>query len=132
MPNQENIVLIDGFCVVCNGFANFLLKRDKNKKLFYGTLQSEKGQALLSEYKVPQEVDSIVFITDGKAYIYSTAALKILKHIPGYSWTSMFFILPKFIRDFGYKIIAKYRYKWFGKNEVCMLPDKCMQERFVD
>ena len=131
MPTHLRIILIDGYCVLCNNFAKTILKRDKNRVFAFGTLQSPEGERLVVSHNIPSSVDSIVYLEDGETYTHSTAALKILSQIPKYSWMKVFFILPKSFRDWGYKVIAKNRYKWFGRREECLIPTIEERERFI-
>ena len=130
MPVNSKIVLIDGHCVVCNGFAKFILKRDKKNIFKLGTLQSPEGQELQMKNKVDNETDSIIYI-EGEAFIHSNAALKIISQLPFYGWVKLFFVFPKFIRDGVYKLIARNRYNWFGRKEECLIPTKEERERFI-
>ncbi len=131
MPVHSKIILIDGHCVLCNGFAKTILTKDKKRLFSLGTLQSKEGAKLIALYGVPDSVDSIVYLENEIAYTHSTAALKILSQLPAYNWAKVFYALPKFIRDWGYKLLAKNRYNWFGRKDECMLPSKEERERFI-
>ena len=133
MPGQP-IILFDGVCNFCNGMVNFVIKRDKSASLKFSTLQSGTGQNLLTakNFQGP-DLRSFVFIEKGELYTRSTAALKVCKYMNGL-WPLMygFIIVPKFIRDGIYNWIAKNRYRWFGKKEVCMVPTPELQSRFLN
>lgn len=133
MNDLNEIILFDGVCNFCQGSVKFIMKHEKNQSLKFASLQSEIGQKLLNQYQVPKETDSIVFIKNGKAYIKSTAALKISTYLsfPLYLLV-VFIIIPAFIRNFVYDIIAKNRYKWFGKQDACMLPSPEVRARFLE
>ena len=127
------IILFDGVCNFCNGSVNFIIDRDPEKYFKFAPLQSEIGQRLLSEHGVDKTVtDSVVLIEDGKAYIRTTAALRIARKLKG-AWRYFygFSIVPAFVRDVFYKLFAKYRYKMFGKQEACMMPTPEIRERFL-
>lgn len=129
---EPPIILFDGICNYCNSMVNFIIKQDKRKLIMFGTLQSETGQNLLDKFDVPKDIDSFVFIEKETAYLQSTAALKVMKHLPLYwQWTQAFWIVPKPIRDGIYNFIAKRRYKWFGKKESCMIPTQDVRSRFL-
>lgn len=135
MSEQKNaIVLFDGVCNFCNSSVNFFIERDSKKYFKFAPLQSEIADELSLKYDIDREnVDSIILIEDDKAYTYSTAALKIAKNLDGiWSLGYAFIIVPEFIRDFFYKLIAKNRYKIFGKKDVCMIPTPELKERFLD
>jgi predicted DCC family thiol-disulfide oxidoreductase YuxK len=131
---EHPIVLFDGVCNYCNGVVNFVIRQDKKKKLRFAALQSAAGQKLLAQYKLPQtNFDSFIIIEKGKAYQRSTAALILYNKLPWWwKWTQLFWILPRFIRDAGYNIIARNRYRWFGKKEQCMVPNADVRERFIE
>jgi predicted DCC family thiol-disulfide oxidoreductase YuxK len=95
-------------------------------------LQSETGNELRSKYGIGDDVDSIVLIDDGEAYLHSSAALRIAKGLGGiFSLGYLFIIVPASIRDYLYKQFAKYRYRLFGKQDVCMMPTPEVRERFL-
>ncbi len=127
------IILFDGVCNFCNGSVNFIIERDKEGYFKFAPLQSEIGQKLLEENNIDKTVtDSVVLIEDGKAYLRTTAALKIARKLSGYwSWSYGFIIVPRFFRDIFYNLFAKCRYKMFGKQEACMLPSSDVRERFL-
>lgn len=131
--NNNPIILFDGVCNFCNGIVNFIIRQDKKNLFRFAALQSESGKKLLEQYGIDwKNNDSFVVIQNGKAYEKSTAALKVSNQLPWYwKWSQLFWILPKFIRDALYNIIAKNRYKWFGKKEECMIPTPELKERFL-
>jgi predicted DCC family thiol-disulfide oxidoreductase YuxK len=132
---QENpIILFDGVCNLCNSSVQFVLKHDKQKLFRFASLQSEAGQALLKKYHLPEtNFNSFVLIKNGKPFLKSTAALMVAKELAGIIKTLyIFIIVPAFIRNAVYNIIAKNRYKWFGKQESCMMPTPDLQSRFLN
>ena len=127
------IILFDGVCNFCNGSVNFIIERDKAKYFKFAPLQSEIGQRLLSEHGIDRtDTDSVVLIEDGRAYIRTTAALRIARRLSG-AWRFFygFIIVPSFVRDVFYKLFARNRYKMFGKQEACMMPTPEIRERFL-
>jgi predicted DCC family thiol-disulfide oxidoreductase YuxK len=131
---EQKIILFDGVCNFCNYWVNFAIKRDGKKKLKFTTLQGETAKQLLPKYYInPTSLSSVIFIDKGKAYTQSSAAIRICKYLDG-GWKLFYglMIIPKFIRDFFYNIIARNRYKWFGKKESCMVPTAELRERFLD
>jgi predicted DCC family thiol-disulfide oxidoreductase YuxK len=134
--NLENksIIFFDGVCNLCNNSVKFIIKRDNHKRFLYASLQSDAARDILLQFKIKNSnLDSIILLENGKLYQKSTAILKIAKQLNGF-WklNYVFIIIPKFFRDFIYDIIAKNRYKWFGKREVCMLPTGDMKLRFLE
>jgi predicted DCC family thiol-disulfide oxidoreductase YuxK len=127
------VILFDGVCNLCNKSVQFVIKRDPLGKFNYASLQSEFGQSLLKQFNLPVDnFASFILFQDDQVYIKSTGALKMLSQLNGWKWTKVFYIIPRFIRDGVYNIIAKYRYKWFGKRDECMIPTKELQARFLD
>ncbi len=112
--------------------VNFVIKQDKQKKFLFAPLQSPAAQKLLEQHQLPKsDFHSFVFIDEGKVYLSSTAALKVMRKLPWYwQWTQVFWIVPKVLRNGIYSIVAKNRYKWFGKKEECMVPTADVQSRF--
>lgn len=131
--NIDKVVLFDGVCNFCESSVQFIIKHDKTNSLQFASLQSNTGQELLVKYKMPTTIDGVVFIENNIAYFKSAAAFRIARYFGGF-WKSLniFSILPLFITDFCYDIIAKNRYKWFGKKESCMLPSPEIRSRFID
>lgn len=133
MPHDFPVVLFDGVCNFCNYWVNFAIKRDKKNKLKFTPIQGETAKKILPQYSInTNSLSSVIFIEKGKAYTQSSATLQICKHLNG-GWKLFYalFIVPKFIRDFFYNIIARNRYKWFGKKESCMIPIPELKERFL-
>lgn len=132
--NNKFIILFDGVCNLCNGTVQFIIKRDKKNQFHFASLQSESGQHLLAKYNLPlNDYNSFVLIEDDKVYTRSLAALRVAKKLKGL-WPFLygFIIVPKFIRDGIYKWIAKNRYKWFGKQDSCMVPTYELRARFLN
>lgn len=127
------IILFDGVCNLCNGSVQFIIKRDKKAVFKFASLQSDIGQSILKEYKIPAgDLFSIILVENNKAYSRSTAALHIARRLDG-AWKILYIgiLFPKFLRDRIYDWVAKNRYRWFGKKEECMIPSPAMRERFL-
>jgi predicted DCC family thiol-disulfide oxidoreductase YuxK len=124
------IVLFDGVCNLCNGAVQFIIERDKHQQFRFASLQSGFGQQYQQQVG---EVDSILLVDHGKIYQKSSAALRIARKLDGL-WPMLFIliIIPPFIRDFVYDIIARNRYRWFGKKESCWLPTPDLKALFLD
>lgn len=129
---MERLVLFDGVCNFCNGAVNFIIRHDGEKKFKFAPLQSEIGQQMQAKYGIGEDVDSIILVENDKAYTHSTAGLRVAKGL-GSIWSLgyVFIIVPSFIRDFFYRLFAKYRYRLFGRTEACMLPTPDVRERFL-
>lgn len=135
MVTEKNnkIILFDGVCNLCNGAITFIIKREKKNQFKFATLQSEVAEKLLASYPSENKIlDSMVLIDDGKKFTKSSAALRIARYLSGaYPLLYGFMIIPKFIRDWVYSIVAKNRYKWFGKKDECMIPTPELKKKFL-
>jgi predicted DCC family thiol-disulfide oxidoreductase YuxK len=131
---QNNpVVLFDGICTLCNSSVQFLIRRDRQARLRFASLQSNFGQSVLQKFNLPQNnFSSFVLLEGEKIYLRSSAALRVT-HYLGSFWKffQIFWIVPPFVRDAIYDFIAKNRYKWFGKKPECMLPSPELKERFL-
>ena len=132
MKEQNPIILFDGVCNLCNGTVDFLLKRDRKKQFRFASIQSEAAQLLIRKYQIPVEIDSVILIKSNQVYFESDAAFEIAGMF-SFPWKMavIFRIIPKGIRDFIYRWIAKNRYRWFGKREICRIPDPTEKESFI-
>jgi len=130
---NSSLVFFDGVCNLCNSTVQFLLKIDKHQRLQFGSLQGETAKKILPAYNIsPDKLSSIIFIHNNKAYTESSAVLEIFRVIGGL-WTLLyvFKIIPAFLRNGFYRLIARYRYKWFGKKDQCMIPKPEFMNRFL-
>lgn len=131
--NDNALILFDGVCIFCNRYINLIIKKDKKDIFRFSALQSETTQLLLKEYhlQIPKP-ETVVLIYKQKTYIKSAAILKIAQLLGGYfKLLLLFYIFPKFIRDLGYDLFAKYRYKLFGKFEQCIVPNNEIKSKFI-
>ena len=133
MNNNEQVLLFDGICNLCNGLVIFIIKRDSKSKFKFAALQSPAGQLLLKKYGLSTEnINTLVYVKGDKIFLKSSAVLHILKDLGGlWKLFFVFIFLPKFIRDFFYNLIAKWRYKILGKRETCMVPNPEILYRFL-
>ena len=133
LMDSRPIILFDGVCNLCSGSVQFVLKRDKKDLFRFASLQSKPGQELLDKFKLPANTfNSFVLAEGDKIYTRSTAALRVAKDLKGLKWLYAFRFVPKFIRDGVYNLIAKNRYKWFGKKEECWVPSPELRSRFLE
>lgn len=131
---QSSIIFFDGVCNLCNASINFIIDRDPEKRFLFASLQSNIARQKLEAFGMDtNRMESIILLKDGKIYKESSAALRIALGMNG-AWPILyvFWLIPKPIRDFVYRLIAKNRYKWFGKRETCRLPTPDLKERFLD
>jgi len=133
MNESGPILLFDGVCNLCNRLVIFIIRRDKEAKIKFAALQSETGKYFLKKCNLSGEsIDSIVYIEGTGCFLKSSAVLHLLKSIGG-AWSLLqgFIVIPKFIRDFFYDLIAKNRYRIFGKTDTCLVPSQDIAERFL-
>jgi predicted DCC family thiol-disulfide oxidoreductase YuxK len=131
--DSRPIILFDGVCNLCSGSVQFILKRDTKKQFRFASLQSSAGQELLKKFNLPANTfNSFVLVEEEKIYTRSTAALKIARQLKGWSWLSVLRFVPKFIRDAVYNLIARNRYRWFGKKDECWVPTPELKSRFLE
>ncbi|MEZ0368417.1 MAG: thiol-disulfide oxidoreductase DCC family protein [Candidatus Sericytochromatia bacterium] len=129
----HGVLLFDGVCNFCNGSVNFIIDHDPKGYFKFAALQSEAGQKLLERFNLPRsDFDTMIVIEQDKVYTKSTAGMRIARHL-GFPWSlgSLGLILPRFIRDAGYSLVARNRYKWFGKQDQCRIPTPEIRARFL-
>ncbi len=129
------IVLFDGVCNLCNSSVQFIIRRDRNDKFRFASLQSEAGKTLLLQFNLTADTspDSVMLIKGQQVYRYSTAVLQIARGLGGiWSLAYAFIVLPRFIRDGIYKFIARNRYRWFGRRDHCMVPTAALKAKFLE
>jgi predicted DCC family thiol-disulfide oxidoreductase YuxK len=128
------VILFDGVCNLCNGFVQFIIKRDAKAKFRFAALQSDFAKEELQKRNInPNIINTVIFLDKELTYTQSTAALEIAKTL-GKGWQLFYplIFLPTFFRDYLYKIVAKNRYKWFGQKDSCMVPTPELKSRFLD
>ncbi|HEY2725720.1 MAG TPA: DCC1-like thiol-disulfide oxidoreductase family protein [Parafilimonas sp.] len=134
--NEEDhpIILFDGICNLCNTSVQYVIKHDPEHTFRFASLQSSFAQKLFSKNNLPlNNFNSFVLFINKKIYTRSTAALMVAKKLKGFiRFLYAFMIIPKFIRDAVYNIIAKNRYKWFGKKNECWIPTPELKNLFLD
>ena len=127
------IILFDGVCNFCNSSVNFIIGRDPGAYFKFAPLQSEIGEKLLRENGIDRiGTDSVILLEEGRVYTYSTAALRIARRLRGgWRWFYHLIIVPRPLRDAFYKLIARNRYRLFGKKDQCMMPTPEIRARFL-
>ncbi len=127
----QAILIFDGYCNFCNGFVDFVIKRDPLKNIHFTASQEKTGKKLLKQFKV-KKYESLILVEGDHYSEKSTATLRLLKYLR-FPWPLfyVFIIVPTFIRDAIYDIIGKHRYQWFGKRTTCRVPSKEEQSRFL-
>ena len=121
-----HVVVFDGYCHVCSGSVRYMLTRRIDPPFEVLPMTSERGRALLLEHGIdPEDPMTFLVLDDGRAFTQSDGVLQVTKALGG-SWRAFAVagrIVPKFVRDWLYRVLARNRYKWFGKRSTCYLSE---------
>lgn len=133
---EPSLVVFDGVCNLCNGAVQFIIKRDPKQRFIFSPAQSPYAQARLAEHGLADlGLESVVLIENGQPYLRTDAALRIAPRLSGlWFLLAIFWLMPKPLRDWFYKVLASHRYQWFGRRQRCLLPSAelaaAQQQRF--
>jgi predicted DCC family thiol-disulfide oxidoreductase YuxK len=130
---EKPILFFDGVCGLCNRFVDFSLKHDPHGRVLFAPLQGKTAGELLSNTDL-ENLDTVIFYENGSPSHRSTAIVKLLSGVGGL-WTVLAWLLwliPRPLRNFGYRVMAKNRYRFFGQKESCRLPTPEERTRFLD
>lgn len=131
---MSDIVIFDGVCNLCVRSVKFIINHEADQSVRFTPLQSPAGARLLREFGFdPEDAKSFVLVADGKPYVRSDAAIRVARHLRG-GWrlVGAIKIIPRPIRNWTYDVIARNRYRWFGRSEACMVPTPELLSRFVE
>jgi predicted DCC family thiol-disulfide oxidoreductase YuxK len=138
MADSVNPVLLyDGVCGLCNRLVRFVLKHDRRAHFRFASLQSAYAARILQYHSLaPHDLDTVYVVQESgeRPAARSDAVIFVLRELGGF-WAAIataLRILPKSLRDWGYGVVARRRYRIFGKYEICPLPEKKYQDRFLD
>lgn len=134
MEKDDKVILFDGVCKLCNGWANFIISHDKTRQFKLCSVQSEQGQAILEHFGYPRSFyETMLYVEGAQCFEKSDAFLNIVAQL-GYPWKAfnLFRFIPATLRNWLYDRIALNRYKLFGKYDYCRLPSPDYQGRFLD
>jgi predicted DCC family thiol-disulfide oxidoreductase YuxK len=121
--SPHGLILFDGVCVLCARGCRFVDRRDRRRYFRYVPIQAAEGREIALQLGIdPDRPDSFAFVANGRAYTKSEAALRIAAELPRWGWTAFLLHVPRAIRDPIYDLIARNRYRWFGRQDVCRLP----------
>lgn len=130
------VLLFDGVCNLCNGAVQWLLERDHDGRLRFASLQSQAARWVLAEAGVDDASalpDSMVLVDAAGVHVRSTAALRVARLLGfPYNWATAGFVVPRFLRDAIYRWVARNRYRWFGRRDLCLRPTPELAARFLD
>jgi len=127
------VLFFDGVCVMCNGIVDKLLQVDRARQFHFASLQGETARAARQRHpEMPSDIETMVYLEDGEVYLRSAGVLRAARRLPyPYRALSWFAVLPAFITDLLYRLVARSRYRVFGKYEQCPLPPTEERGRFL-
>lgn len=129
---DDDVILYDGVCLLCSHWIRFIAARD-NGRFRFTAIQSGYGTRLARHVGIdPADPDTNAVIHRGIAHCKSNGTLTTLSLLPGWRWVRVLLLLPKGLRDSVYNLVARNRYKIFGRSDVCMMPDKTLRERVIE
>jgi predicted DCC family thiol-disulfide oxidoreductase YuxK len=130
---DDDVILYDGVCVFCSRWIRFVATRDVEHRFRFTAIQSGYGTRLAQAFDInPEDPDTNAVVHGGVAYFKSDAALTVLGALPGWSWTGALFWVPKPLRDAVYSLVARNRYRIFGKYRECFVPVSDMRARVME
>jgi len=137
MAGQRPVILFDGVCSLCNSAVQWVIERDQEGRFDFASLQSDAARRELAKVMDANEIDalpdSIVLLDSDGVHTRSKAVLRIARILGRpYTMLGVAFVLPRTIRDAVYDLIARNRYRWFGRQDTCMTPTPDLAGRFLD
>lgn len=131
---DKSIVFFDGVCNLCEGFVQWIIRRDPQARFHFASLQSDFTKAFFeSKGESVDDLKTVILYKEGKFYSESDVSFEVIGQLGfPWSWLYPFKLIPRIIRDKVYRWIAGNRYRWFGKKESCMIPTPDLQNRFLD
>lgn len=130
---DDRTLLFDGVCNLCNAWARFVIRHDRERRFRMASIQSDAGRAILRWAGLPEEdLDTMAFVDQGRVFTRSDAFLNAIRNFPWpWPWLAAARVLPRRFRDWLYNRIARNRYALFGRRETCMLPRPEDRDRFL-
>jgi predicted DCC family thiol-disulfide oxidoreductase YuxK len=130
---DDDVILYDGVCVFCSRWIRFVATRDKARRFRFTAIQSGYGTRLAQAFGIdPGDPDTNAVVHGGVAHFKSDGALTVLGALPGLGWVRVLRVVPKPLRDAVYSLVARNRYRIFGKYEECFVPDAEMRGRVME
>ncbi|MBR0773744.1 DUF393 domain-containing protein [Bradyrhizobium diazoefficiens] len=130
---DDDVILFDGVCIFCSRWVRFVAQRDTAKRFRFTPIQSDYGTRLARNFGIdPQDPDTNAVVHGGDVFLKSDAALTVLSQLPGWNWVRVLFAVPKPLRDALYGLIARNRYRIFGKYDACFVFDAELKKRVLE
>ena len=132
-PDDRAIIIFDGYCVLCSGWARFVMRHDPQATYRLLAAQSPLGDALYRHYGLdPADYETHILIADGVAWFETEGAIRILEGLdPPWSLARILRVVPRALRDKMYRSIATNRFRLFGRRETCFVAAPEMKQRFL-
>jgi predicted DCC family thiol-disulfide oxidoreductase YuxK len=129
----RDVVIFDGICNLCAHSVRFILRHEAKPEILFASVQSAAGARLLRDFNFdPDDARTFVLISGGAAYVKSAAAIRVARHFRGpWKVLSAVKLVPRPFRDWLYDVVARNRYRWFGRRETCMVPTPELAGRFL-
>jgi predicted DCC family thiol-disulfide oxidoreductase YuxK len=133
IAQSDRVILYDGDCLLCSRWVKWVVRHDPAGTFRFTAIGSPFGRAMAQGLGIdPDNPATNAVVIDGRAYLYSDAALAIASRLPGWRWTRIFRLVPKPSRDAAYKVIARNRIAWFGRPQACDLPGPEIRARIIE
>jgi len=130
---DDDVILYDGVCVFCSRWVRFVAVRDSERRFRFTAIQSGYGTRLARAFGInPDDPDTNAVVHGGAVFFKSDAALMVLSHLPGWRWVRVLRLMPKPLRDAAYNLVARNRYRIFGKYEACFVLDAELRARVME
>ena len=130
---DDDVILFDGVCVFCSRWVRFVVDRDEARRFRFTAIQSAYGARLAQALGIdPKDPDTNAVLHGGVAYTRSDAALTVLSLLPGLSFARVLLVVPKPLRDAVYNLVARNRYRIFGRFDACIVPDADLAARVIE
>jgi predicted DCC family thiol-disulfide oxidoreductase YuxK len=128
----DRVILFDGICLLCSRSARFVIERDPEARFRFVMIQEPQGRALAERLGIDLELpETNAVILDGRAYFKSDTVIEVLSLLPGWSWVRLGRAVPRGLRNAIYDLIARNRYRWFGRSEACLVPTPDLARHFL-
>mmetsp|Transcript_13849 Transcript_13849/g.25943 ORF Transcript_13849/g.25943 Transcript_13849/m.25943 type:complete len:183 (-) Transcript_13849:85-633(-) len=130
---RRRLILFDGQCRLCLGFVAVVVSRDSGDRFRFAPLQSKLGQEVLVWKELPKDLDSVVLLRGSEAFTHSDAALEVIGELDGViSGLWGLKVIPRFVRDWGYEMVAKTRFMLLGHTSISQAAGDAIKERLCD
>ena len=132
LESDHPIIFFDGVCGMCNRFVNLILRADSKGVFRFATLQGESASQMLPPQPLDPQAWSMLYLDENGLHDQSDASLQVYRRLGGMWWfLSLARLIPRFIRNPVYRVIARNRYRWFGRRDACRIPSDDERARFL-